>query len=160
MPSLSSEIFIKFPNDIKGETGQAGHEDEVPATGVQWGVHRSVELSAGSRQTGRASFSDVTIFKEFDSASNDLAKACFLASALDEIVITYRKDAGDESLDYLVYTLGDCLISSYAVIAEDGRPKESLTISYIKLKSTYKKQANDHSSASEHEFEFDLRGRV
>ncbi len=160
MPSLSSEIFIKFPNDIKGETSQAGHVDEVPASGVQWEVRRAVELSAGSRQTGRASFSDVIVTKEFDSASNDLAKACFLASALDEIVITYRKDAGDESLDYLVYTLNDCLISSYSVVAEDGRPKESLTISYIKLKSKYKKQANDHSAASEHEFEFDLRGRV
>lgn len=160
MPSLSSEIFIKFPNDIKGETSQVGHEDEVPANNVQWSVKRSAELSSGSRQTGRATFGDLVITKELDSSSNDLAKACFLASALDEVVITFRKDAGDASLDYLVYTLGDCLISGYSVLAQDGRPVETVTVSYIKFKSTYKKQANDHSSASEHEFEFDLRGRT
>jgi type VI secretion system secreted protein Hcp len=157
---MVAEIFIKFPNDIKGETSQAGHVDEVPVNSVQWGVNRQVELSAGSRQTGRATFSDVVITKEFDSASNDLAKACFTAAALDEIVITFRKDAGDESLDYLSYTLSDCLISSYSVSSGgSGRPMESMTIAYIKLKSTYKKQANDHSAASEHEFEVDLRGR-
>ena len=55
MPSLSSEIFIKFPNDIKGETGQAGHEDEVTATHYvrdvlrvlpHWPKDRYIELAA------------------------------------------------------------------------------------------------------------------
>ena len=102
---MVAEIFIKFPNDIKGETSQAGHDDEVPVNSVQWAVNRQVELSPGSRQTGMATFSDVVITKEFDSASNYLAKACFSATALDEIVITFRKDAGETSLDYLTYHL-------------------------------------------------------
>jgi type VI secretion system secreted protein Hcp len=157
---MVAEIFVKFPKDIKGETSQAGHEDEVPASSVHWAVSRAVEIASAARQTGRATFSDVTITKEFDSASNDLAKACFSATHLDEIVITFRKDAGEESMDHLTYTLTDCLISSYSVAASSGRPMENITISYIKIASTYKKQANDHSSASEHTFEVDLRARA
>lgn len=159
MPSLSAEIFIKFPKDIKGETSQTGHVDEVPAIKVEWSMSRNIELTSSSRVTGRATVSDLIVTKSFDSSSNDLAKACFNATALDEIVVTFRKDVGDASLDYLTYTLGDCLISSYAVAAAGDAPMETFTISFIKAKSKYKKLANDHSPASDHEFEFDLRAR-
>lgn len=157
---MAAEIFVKFPKDIKGETAQAGHVDEVPISSVQWGMGRNISIVSGSRQTSVPSFSDVVLTKQFDSASNDLAKACSFATPLDEIVITFRKDAGDASIGYLSYTLTDCLISSYTVSAATGAPVESVSISYIKIKSTYKKQASDHSAASDHEFEYDLRARV
>lgn len=157
---MAAEIFAKFPNDIKGETSQAEHVDEVPLITVDWGVSRKVGIVSGSRQTSIPTFSDVVITKQIDSASNDLAKACFFATHLDEIVITFVKDAGDASLGYLAYTLSDCLISSYSITGVTGSPTESISISFIKIKSLYKKQANDHSSASDHEFEYDLRARV
>lgn len=157
---MAAEIFAKFPNDIKGETSQAEHVDEVPLTSVQWGVGRAVSIVSGSRQTASPTFSDIVITKQIDSASNDLAKACFFATHLDEIVITFVKDAGEASTGYLAYTLTDCLISNYTISGATGSPTESISISFIKIKSLYKKQANDHSSASDHEFEYDLRARV
>lgn len=157
---MAAEIFAKFPKDIKGETAQAGHVDEVPISSIQWGLARNISLVSGSRQTSVPSFSDVVMTKQIDSASSDLAKACSFATPLDEIVITFRKDAGEESLGYLTYTLTDCLISSYTVSASLGAPTEAFSISYVKIASTYKKQASNHSSASDHEFEFDLRARV
>lgn len=157
---MAAEIFAKFPKGIKGETVQAGHVDEVPISSIRWGLTRNISLVTGSRQTSVPSFSDVVMTKQIDSASSDLMKACALGTDLDEIVITFRKDAGEESLGYLTYTLSDCLISSYTVSAATGAPTETFSISYIKIASTYKKQASDHSSASDHEFEFDLRARA
>jgi type VI secretion system secreted protein Hcp len=157
---MAVAIYIKFPAGIKGETEQAGHEEEVAATSLQWGAGRAISIASVGRETGLATVSDIVFTKSFDSASNDLANACLLATPLDEIVITFRKDAGEASLDYLAYTLTDCLISNYSMSAGGETPVESVSISFIKIKGLYKKQASDHSAASEHEFEYSLRARV
>jgi type VI secretion system secreted protein Hcp len=157
---MAVSIYIKMPAGIKGETEQAGHVEEIAATSLQFGIARNISIASSGRETGLPSVSDFTFTKSFDSSSNDLMKACLLATALDEIVITFRKDAGEASLDYLVYTLSDCLISSYQMSAGGETPMENVSISFIKIKSLYKKQASDHSAASEHEVEYDLRARV
>jgi type VI secretion system secreted protein Hcp len=157
---MAVSIFAKFPSGITGEAKQAGHEDEVVVQSVSWAVGRAISLTGGSRDTGVATFSDVSITKEADSASSDLAVACAKATPLDEIVITFVKDAGDDQIDYITYTLSNCLISSYTVSAGAGNPIESVSIAYNKIKALYKKQADDHSSASDHEFEYDLLARV
>ncbi len=157
---MAVAIFAKFPAGIKGESLQAGHTDEIPVTSFQFGIGRGVSLTGNARETSVASFSEIVITKSMDSASNDLAAACAKATPLDEIVITFVKDAGDDQLDYLTYTLTDSLISGYSVSSGGDTPSESISINYIKIKSVYKKQASDHSSASDHEFEYDLLARV
>lgn len=157
---MAVSIYIKLPAGIKGEAEQAGHEDEIAATSLQWGASRSISIATSGRETGLAMISDMTFTKSLDSSSNDLFKACSLATALDEIVITFRKDAGDASMDYLIYTLTDSLISGYSFSAGGDTPMESVSISFTKIKAVYKKQATDHSSASENEFEYNLRARV
>ncbi len=159
---MAVSIFGKFPSGITGEAKQAGHEEEVVILSLSWGVSRSISLTGGSRDTGVASFSDVSIQKEADSASSDLFAACTKATPLDEIVITFVKDAGDDQIDYLTYTLSNCLISSYQVSGSSGggNPMESVSISFNKIKALYKKQEDDHSSSSDHEAEYDLMARV
>lgn len=157
---MAVSIFIKMPAGIKGETEQEGHAEEVAASSLSWGAARAISVASVGRETGLAVVSDMTFTKSFDSASNDLANACLLATPLDEIVITFRKDAGEASLDYLAYTLTDCLISNYSFSAGGDTPVETVSISFIKIKALYKKQASDHSAASEHEIEYSLRARV
>ena len=157
---MAVSIYVKMPAGIKGEAEQTGHADEIAATSLHWGASRNISLATSGRETGLATVTDVVITKSVDSSSSDLAKASLLATALDEIVITFRKDAGDATLDYLTYTLSDCLISGYSLSAGGDTPMESVSISFIKIKGLYKKQATDHSSASDHEFEYNLRARV
>ncbi len=73
------------------------------------------------------------------------------------MTITFRKDTGDDQLDYLVYTLTDVLISSYTMSSGGETPMENLSLNYTSIKGLYVKQADDHSAGSEHEFEYNLR---
>jgi type VI secretion system secreted protein Hcp len=159
---MASAIFIKFPNDITAETTQSGHEGSVAALSVSWGVGRAVSSSftSSGRETSTPVFSELVFSKLFDSASNDLALAAAKGKAMDEVTITFRKDTGEEQLDYLVYTLSDVLISSYSMSSGGETPTETLSLNYTKIKGLYVKQADDHSTGSEHEFEYNLRTQV
>lgn len=159
---MASAIFIKFPNGITAETTQDGHEGSVAATSVQWGVSRAVTTSftSSGRETSTPIFSELVFTKMFDSSSNDLAYAAAKGKSMDEVTITFRKDTGEDQMDYLVYTLKDVLISSYSVSSGGETPMESLSLNYTNIHSKYVKQADDHSAGSEHEFEYNLRTQV
>ena len=159
---MASAIFIKFPNGIAAETSQTGHEESVAATSVQWGVSRAVSSSftSSGRETSTPNFSELVFTKMFDSSSNDLALAAAKGKSMDEVTITFRKDTGDDQMDYLVYTLKDVLISSYSMSSGGETPMESLSLNYTNIKGVYVKQADDHSAGSEHEFEYDLRAQA
>lgn len=159
---MASAIFIKFPNGIAAETSQTGHEESVAATSVQWGVSRSVSsaFTSSGRETSTPVFSELVFTKMFDSSSNDLALAAAKGKSMDEVTITFRKDTGDDQMDYLVYTLKDVLISSYTMSSGGETPMESLSLNYTNIKGVYTKQADDHSAGSEHEFEYNLRAQA
>lgn len=159
---MASAIFIKFPNDITAETTQDSHEGSVAATSLQWGVARGVSNSftSSGRETSTPSFSEMVFTKYFDSASNDLALAAAKGMSLDEVTITFRKDTGEDQLDYLIYKLSDVLISSYSMSSGGETPMESISMNYTKIEAKYTKQADDHSAGSEHEFEYNLRTQV
>lgn len=159
---MAISIFIKFPAGITGEAQQAGHADEVSVSSVQWGAARAVSLLGNSRETSVPNVSEMVFTKYVDSASNDLAMACLKATPLDEIVVSFVKDAGDEHIDYLQYTMKNGLITSYSLSAAsgEGSPIESGSISFTEIKGLYKKQETDHSASSDHEFEYNLLARV
>ena len=159
---MASAIFIKFPNGIAAETSQTGHEESVAATSVQWGVSRAVSSSftSSGRETSTPNFSELVFTKMFDSSSNDLALAAAKGKSMDEVTITFRKDTGDDQMDYLVYTLKDVLISSYTMSSGGETPMESLSLNYTNIKGVYVKQADDHAAGSEHEFKYDLRAQA
>ena len=159
---MASAIFIKFPNGIAAETSQTGHEESVAATSIQWGVSRSVSSSftSSGRETSTPVFSELVFTKMFDSSSNDLALAAAKGKSMDEVTITFRKDTGEDQMDYLVYTLKDVLISSYSMSSGGETPMESLSLNYTNIKGVYVKQADDPSAGSEHEFEYDLRAQA
>ncbi len=159
---MASAIFIKFPNGIAAETSQTGHEESVAAISVQWGVSRSVSSSftSSGRETSTPNFSEMVFTKMFDSSSNDLALAAAKGKSMDEVTVTFRKDTGEDQMDYLVYTLKDVLISSYSMSSGGETPMESLSLNYTHIKGVYTKQADDHAAGSEHEFEYDLRAQA
>lgn len=157
---MAAGIFINLGNGIKGESEQEEHVDEISASSIQWGVGRGVSsYTSGNRETSSPSFSEMVFTKTFDISSNDIAKAAAMGISLSEVVVTLRKDTGEGGIDYLVYTLTDCLISGYSVSSGGTTPMESVSLNYVKIKSVYKKLATDHSDAGENDFEYDLRAQ-
>lgn len=148
---------------IDGESKRADHEGEIDCFGVEFKATQMSSSSVGSGRTrGRATLSDFTFHKWFDAASPYLALACAKGKSFAEIVFTVRKDSGDAHLDYLIITLENCIVSSYAMVqnspeeASSEMIGESITVSYEKLNIKYTVQADDHSKGDEHEIEYDL----
>lgn len=148
---------------IDGESKRADHEGEIDCFGVEFKATQMSSSSVGSGRTrGRATLSDFTFHKWFDASSPYLALACAKGKSFTEIVFTVRKDSGDAHLDYLIITLTNCILSSYAMSqnspeeASSEMIGESISISYEKLNIKYTVQADDHSKGDEHEIEYDL----
>ncbi len=155
---MAAGIFIDLGNGIKGESIQEGHADKIVASSVQWGVGRTVaNYAGGSRETSTPNFSEMTFTKMFDISSNDIAKAASNGTNLGEVTITFRKDSGEAGIDYLIYTLANVLITHYSVSSGGETPSESVSLNYSKIKSEYKKLANEHSEAGENDFEYDVQ---
>jgi type VI secretion system secreted protein Hcp len=158
MPAI---IFIDLGNGIKGESSQKGFEDQIAAQSIQWGVGRGIgNFTSGIRETSRPTFSEVTVTKTLDIASNDILVAMTKGKALATVKISFVRDDGEDGFNYLTYELSDVLISSYSASSGGETPSESFSLNFAKIKAVYKKLASDHSDAGENEFEYDLKAQA
>ncbi|QRZ14440.1 type VI secretion system tube protein Hcp (plasmid) [Paracoccus methylovorus] len=153
--------YLKI-DGIDGESRRAEHEGEIDIWGADLKAEQKSSAATGSgRVRGRATVSDLTLYKWYDAASPYLALACMQGKAFPEIVFVARKDSGDAHLDYLTITMTNCLISSYSMTQNTPAPEtdtigEQVGISFEKIAIKYVVQADDHSKGDEHEVEYDL----
>src|SRR5687767_6653601 len=104
---MAADIFAKI-GDIKGESLDAKHKDEVELLSWSWGVSQGVSTGSGSA-AGKVSFNDFSFTHRLDKASPNLMKACAAGSHIKEATITVRK-AGNKPLDYMIFKFYDILI--------------------------------------------------
>ena len=73
---MASDIFAKL-GDIKGESIDDKHKDEIEVLSFSWGVTNPGSISfAGGGGVGKATFQDLIIVHKIDKASPLLMKAC------------------------------------------------------------------------------------
>jgi type VI secretion system secreted protein Hcp len=73
---MASDIFAKI-GDIKGESLDDKHKDEVEVLAWSWGVSQSGTMAhGGGGGEGKASFNDFNFTHYIDKASPVLMKAC------------------------------------------------------------------------------------
>lgn len=149
--------YLKI-SDIQGESKRAGHENEIVVISFSWGASRDSFRNAGSqRESGLAQVQSIVINKDFDAASPYLALACLKAKNLGEVVLTLRKDAGDEHIDYLTITLQNTIVENYSTSGGGGgNPVDSISLAFDKIKMLYLQDADDLTKGGEHEFEYDI----
>ena len=86
---MAEDIFAKI-GDIKGESTDDKHKDEIEVLSYSWGVaNTAADWSAAVR--GKAIFQDVTIVHGIDKATPALFKACATGVHLKDATITHRK---------------------------------------------------------------------
>ncbi len=153
--------YLKI-DGIDGESRRADHEGEIDIWGADLKAEQKSSAATGSgRVRGRATISDLTLYKWYDAASPYLALACMQGKAFEAMTFTVRKDSGEAHLDYLTITMTNCLISSYSMSQNQPAPEidtiaEQIGISFEKVAIKYVVQADDHSKGDEHEVESDL----
>ena len=153
---MASDIFAKL-GDIKGESVDSKHKDEIELLSWSWGVSRSASGSGSGAGTGKAHFNDLSFTHKIDKASPLLLKACATGQHLKEATITRRK-AGKGQQEFLVIKMNDVLVTSVADSDDSGGGQmESVTLAFAKVDLEYRPQKPDGSLDAGLHFKYDLK---
>ena len=118
---MASDIFAKI-GDIKGESLDAKHKDEIEVLSFSWGVTNAAVISGGGGGgAGKATFQDLSIVHHIDKASPLLLKACATGTHIKDATITHRK-AGKGQQEFLIVKLNDVIITGVTHGGANGQP--------------------------------------
>jgi type VI secretion system secreted protein Hcp len=153
---VAADIFAKL-GDIKGESLDDKHKDQIELLSWSWGVSNAGSRPAGSGGgTGKATFHDLSFTHKIDKASPLLLRGCATGQHLKEATITRRK-AGKGQQEFLIIKMNDVIITS--VVESDGGdgPSERVTLAFAKVDIEYRPQKSDGSVQAGIHFKYDIK---
>ena len=153
---MATDIFAKL-GDIKGESPDTKHKDEIEVLSWSWGVTNAVTGAGSGAGAGKPSFRDFSFTHKIDKASPVLMKACATGVHLKEATITHRK-AGKGQQEFLVIKMSDVIVT--AVIdaeSQDGESAETVGLAFAKVDVEYRPQKADGSLDAGIHFKYDLK---
>ena len=156
---MASDIFAKI-GDIKGESLDDKHKDQIEVLSWSWGVtnaHSPIAGSGGGGGEGKASFHDLSFTHKIDKASPVLMKGCATGVHLKEATITHRK-AGKGQQDFLIVKMNDVIITSVTDEDSSGGNVETVSLTFAKVDLQYRPQKNDGSLDAGIHFKYDIKG--
>jgi type VI secretion system secreted protein Hcp len=156
---MAADIFAKI-GDIKGESLDSKHKDEVEVLSWSWGVTQSGTMAyGGGGGEGKASFHDFNFTHYVDKASPVLMKVCATGEHIKEATITVRK-AGKGQQEFLVIKMADIIVTSVAPGGSAGgdATMESIALQCSKVDLEYKPQKADGSLEAGLHFKYDIKG--
>jgi type VI secretion system secreted protein Hcp len=156
---MASDIFAKI-GDIKGESLDDKHKDEIEVLSFSWGVTNPGSVShggGGGGGGGKATFQDLSFIHKIDKASPLLMKACATGAHLKEATITHRKP-GKGQQDYLIIKLNDIIITGVTDgVASGEAGSETVGLAFAKIDLEYKPRKADGSFEPGIHFKYDLK---
>jgi type VI secretion system secreted protein Hcp len=155
---MASNIFAKI-GDIKGESLDAKHKDEVEVLSWSWGVSQSGSIATGGGGgQGKASFNDFNFTHRFDKASPVLLQVCMAGQHLKEATITVRK-AGKGHQEFLIIKMNDIIITSVSPSGsgDTAATAENVVLQFAKVDLEYKPQKADGSLDAGIHFKYDIK---
>ena len=156
---MASDIFAKL-GDIKGESLDAKHKDEIEVLSYSWGVSNAGSMGYGSGGgEGKATFENLSFVHMVDKASPVLMKACATGAHIKEATITHRK-AGKGQQEYLIVKLNDVIVTGVAHggSGETGQ-SENVTLGFTKVSFEYRPQKPDGSLDAGIFFKYDIKAQ-
>lgn len=136
---MAVDMFLKLSGDIKGESQDDKHKDEVDVLAWSWGVSQSGTFhSGGGGGSGKASFQDISVTKYVDKASNGLLRVCSNGEALDTADLVVRK-AGKTPLEYITIKMKNVLVTSVSTGGSGGEDRltENISLNFAEVEYTY-----------------------
>jgi type VI secretion system secreted protein Hcp len=155
---MASDIFAKL-GDIKGESLDAKHKDEIEVLSWSWGVSNAgTPAGTGSGAgVGKPKFQDFSFTHKIDKASPVLMQACATGVHLKEATITHRK-AGKGQQEFLIIKMNDVIVTAMTdADSSDGGSSETVSLTFAKVDVEYKPQKADGSLDAGVHFKYDLK---
>jgi type VI secretion system secreted protein Hcp len=155
---MAADIFAKL-GDIKGESLDDKHKDEIEVLSISWGVSNSGSMAyGGGGGEGKATFHDLSFVHRFDKASPILMQSCANGAHLKEGTITLRK-AGKGQQEYLIVKMNEIIVTAVQPSIANNEPSESVSLSFSKVAVEYKPQKPDGSLDAGIHFKYDIKGQ-
>jgi type VI secretion system secreted protein Hcp len=155
---MATDIFAKL-GDIKGESLDSKHKDEIEVLSYSWGVTNAGSMAHGSGGgEGKSTFHDLSFVHNIDKASPVLMQACATGLHIKEATITHRK-AGKEQHEYMIVKMNDVIITSVTHGGSGDGHSENVSMSFAKVALEYKPQKPDGTMDAGIFFKYDLKAQ-
>ncbi|MEO8186357.1 MAG: type VI secretion system tube protein Hcp [Burkholderiaceae bacterium] len=155
---MSSKIFLKI-GDIKGESTDDKHKEQIEVFSWSWGVTNATTLGpASGNAAGRPSFNDLNFMHRYDKAAPLLWRACAVGQHFAEATLVGTKQ-GKAAQDYLVVKMSDVVVTSANASDSSGggEAMESVGVKFAKVDVEYKPQKADGSFDVGVRFKYDIK---
>ena len=152
------DYFLKI-DGIDGESLDAKHKGEIDVASWSWGESRTGSLATGAGGgAGKVQMQDFHFSARTSKASPKLMLACATGEHIKKAVLTCRKAGGDQQVEFLKYTMSDCLISSYQIAGQQSDiPEDSPSLNFAKIEIEFRAQNPDGTLAAPVNAAFDFR---
>jgi type VI secretion system secreted protein Hcp len=132
---MAFDAFLKI-GDIKGESQDSKHKDEIDVLSFNFGISRKNEK-------GRPNHHDFSIVKRVDIASPALFDAACQGDPVRGTTTFTARKQGDVPLEFLKIKMEDVIITSIehsGTAGPDGLPMESVSLDFRSLEITAVRQ--------------------
>ncbi len=150
---MAVDIFLKLSNNIKGESQDSTHRNEIDVLAWDWALTQSGTTHVGSGGGGgKVNVKDITLTKYVDLASNDLIKRCTNGEHIESGELIVRKSGGAAPVEYFRIKMKNIMITSYTTGgSKDGldRIQETLTLNFRRFEVAYTLQDETGASGAE-----------
>jgi type VI secretion system secreted protein Hcp len=146
---MSSDMFMKI-DDIRGESVDAAHKDEIEVLAWSWSATQSGSAHSGTGGgSGKVSIKDLSFTKYTDKSSPNLFKLCCNGKHFQSAQLTIRKAGGNKPVEYIKIKLKDGLVSSvsHGGTPSDDRLTETITLNFASFTYEYTPQSKDGSAS-------------
>lgn len=140
----ASDMFLSFIPEIKGESTDKEHKDQIDVLAWSWGLANSGTTHlGGTGGAGVATFQDLSLTKYVDKASPKLMERCADGTHLSEATLILRTP-GATPVEYLKIKFEEVLVSSVSTGGSGGEDRltENVSLNFARLSLTYTSVTN------------------
>ena len=150
---------------IEGESKVENFDKKIDVSSFSWGASNSgsAHTGGGASGGGKGNIHDMSFTKTVDNASPTLFKLCYQGKHIKTGKLHVRKAAGEDKLEYQLFEMEEVYVTNISMgdAAGNETPSESFTLTFAKIKYTYKQQSETGGDEAQPFFEVDVKsGKV
>jgi type VI secretion system secreted protein Hcp len=143
-------IYVKVEG-IDGDVQESGHGKWIRAETLEWKVNRSIAMNTGgggARDPGPPSITELKFTKVPDVATAKLFQEACSSTGKGKKVEIHLVTTDKSLKPYLQYTLGDCLVSGFAVSTQGSKTQEEVRLAFTSIEVKYTPYDDKHNAGS------------
>jgi len=161
---MAVDMILELEN-VTGESKVQGFLNHIDISSFSWGASNSgsAHMGGGASGGGKGNIHDMSFTKTVDNASPTLFKLCYQGKHIGTGKLHVRKSAGEDKLEYQLFEMTEIYITNVSMgdAAGNETPSESFTLTFAKIKYTYKQQSETGGDEATPFFEVDIKsGKV